>query len=225
MENDGTTIEIRSLPKEGATERRPLPSQSDLLDRQRDGLAVDVPLAGMGQHLVIADLVAEDAVQQGLFVLAEQGLQFFVAAQGDADVVGDLKAAVLTHGLGLGDQFSDKAFVDQVVGEIGVQNDGDATVGVGNKAVDLGGGDQQVVAGQLGRTAVGKRQGQLAGFVQFGHGFLAVDGGKGGADLAEELAVAGTDGLQLGLEGVGSKGRNVVGEDDFMDILRLKINN
>ena len=184
------------------------PQASDLFDGEGDGLAVDVPLFCEGQGLAVADGVSQHITQQGGFVLADQGLQLLVAAQTDADVVGDFKAAVFAHGLDLGDQFSDEPFVDERGGEVGVQHQRDAAVGVGDIAVDLHRGDEQVVAGQLCRTAVGKGQGDAAGLVQFRQGLLPVDGGKGGLDLAKPAAVFGADGLELWLEGRRSEGKS-----------------
>ena len=110
------------------------------------------------------------------------------------DVVGDLKAGVLAHGLDLADDLADKALLDQLRAQVRIQDHGHIGVLLGDEALPPGHIDQQVVLGQDHLCPV-KGKGQRAGLVQGIHGLIAIQLRQGGADLPQELPVLGTYGL------------------------------
>ena len=65
-------------------------------------------------------------------------------------MVCNLKARFLAHGLHLGDEFSCKAFLDERIGEVRIEHDGQAVVRFGNKACLLLCGNEDVILCERG---------------------------------------------------------------------------
>ena len=91
---------------------------SNLLNGNSYVLSVDVPLLRVGESSTNCKLCAESL---GLDLLCVAGGDLFnnsVTGEGNLDVVHNLKAGILTHGLDLGDNLADVTLLDELGSEI-----------------------------------------------------------------------------------------------------------
>ena len=143
-------------------------------------------------------------MEDGLLVLLQHLLDLLAALAVDLDVVGDVEARLLPHGLQLADDFPHKALADKLLGEGGVQHHGDAPVGHRGVALLLGGLDEQLLGGER-NVPIGQGELQHAGGVQLLLGRGAVQLLQSLAGVVQALAQLLAQQLQLGLKGVGRK--------------------
>ena len=118
-------------------------------DGKGDLLAVDIPFLFVSCGLIRGKGVTQHAAEQLCLVLLQDSHHAIVACGTHADVVGDLKAAVLTHGLYLGDHLAHEALLHQILGEIGIQHHGNTVGGGRLKAGLLDHFVKHVLHGQL----------------------------------------------------------------------------
>ena len=108
----------------------------------------------------------------------------------------------LAHGLQLADDFTDKAFLNQLLAEGSLQSNGHGAITLGGKALSLGHGNIHILGSQLHSAAL-ELQHQLASAFQLCLGGMAIDSSQGSLDLANLLAHLRTQHLELRLEAIG----------------------
>ena len=131
-------------------------------------------------------------------------------------MVGDLEARLLAHGLHLGDYFAHEALLDELRGEVGVKHHGKVMLGNCHEAGVFLGGDQHVLGRQGYLGAVYVELVALAPIVGGYHRVSYALARQILIDLGQELAIAGAQGLELGLYPVAYEGGSVVNEFNFL---------
>ena len=125
----------------------------------------------------------------------EYALDKAVAVVGEHDVIRDLKARLLAHGLHLGYYLPHEALLDELRGEVGIQHHGEVMLGDCHEAGVLFGGDQHVLGRQGYLGAVYVELVALAPVVGGYHGVSYAFARQILIDLGQELAIAGPKGL------------------------------
>ena len=128
-----------------------------------------------------------------------------------------LKICFLTHGLDLADHLIDKAFLDQLICQVRIENDRHIVVCLCHKAVLLRHIDQQIFLreGNLGSIHIEfQRAVCLEGF----HGFASVYRSEVCLDTAKLLAIFRAYRFELRLEAVACERGNVLRENDLLHI-------
>ena len=100
----------------------------NLLNGDSNVLAVDVPLLGVSESCTGGELYAESLGLDLLRVAGSDSLYCLVAGECDLDVVHNLKAGILTHGLDLGDDLADVTFLDKLGGKVLVDDYGHTVI-------------------------------------------------------------------------------------------------
>ena len=114
-------------------------------------------------------------------------------------MVSNIEARVLTHGLDLADNLSDKAFVDKLVGKGRIDSYRDTVVRKGEISFLLFSFDKKIVDREFD-LSVGEVKGETSFFVKLGFCFRTVKAGESVSDFTELFTVLRTDGFELRLE-------------------------
>ena len=114
---------------------------------------------------------------------------------GEHDVIRDLEARLLAHGLHLGDYLPHEALLDELRGEVGVKHHGKVMLGDCHEAGVLLCGDKHVLGRQGYLGAVYVELVALAPVVGGYHGVSYAFARQILIDLGQELAIAGAQGL------------------------------
>ena len=154
----------------------------------------------------------------------EYALDKAVAVVGEHDVIGDLKARLLAHGLHLGDYLPHEALLDELRRKVGIQHHGKVMLGDCHEAGVLLGGDKHVLGRQGYLGAVYVELVALAPVVGGYHRVSYAFARQILIDLGQELAIAGPKGLELGLYAVAYEGGSVVNEPDFLYVQLVRYN-
>ena len=94
--------------------------------------SVDIPVFCIAVHLANADLVGQHIRLYGGLIDFHKPCKPVVILFIDRDVVNNLKPGFLSHGLNLAHQLPDKALLDQLIGQVGVQHNGHRVVRLGH---------------------------------------------------------------------------------------------
>ena len=121
---------------------------SDLLDRDRDVLAVDRPILGDLAGCA-GEGIGKRSVTDLLFITGDDLENLLASGNGRTDVIHHVEVCILAHRLNLGDDLADEALLDQFGCEVRVQCDNDAAILCGEVARLLLDVDEQICLGEL----------------------------------------------------------------------------
>ena len=167
-------------------------------------LSVNIPFFFVACKRLGGNLVCKNVGGYFLTVIDNSLCNDVVACASYTDVVNHLKACLLTHGLELAYDFTDKSLLNKLGSESGIKSYGNALIREGVIALLLLNVDKKVLLKKLnGLTVVLK--GKLSFGVKLTLCGRAVNIRKPLTDSTEVLTVLGTYGLELRLEGIGDK--------------------